>query len=75
MPIYEYKCAKCSGVFEILVRSAADEKLLKCPRCGGKKCQKVFSVFAAQGTSSKASSGGGGSCAGCHSGHCSHCGH
>ncbi len=73
MPMYEYKCAKCGEVFEELVRSAADEKGLSCPVCGGRKCGKVFSVFAAQGTVSKASSGG--SCDGCHSGNCSTCGH
>lgn len=73
MPIYEYKCAKCSEVFETLVRSAADEASLSCPKCHGKKCRKVFSTFAAQGTRSKASSGG--SCSGCHSGNCSSCGH
>jgi len=76
MPIYEYKCARCGEVFQELVRSSSDEKPLKCPKCGCKKSEKLFSVFAAQGNSSKSASGssGGAGCAGCRSTNCSTCG-
>ena len=42
MPIYEYKCSKCSAVFEALVRG--DEKPA-CPECGSKRLKKLVSVF------------------------------
>ena len=35
MPIYEYRCAKCSKVFETL-QKFSDEPLKKHPQCGGK---------------------------------------
>ena len=73
MPIYEYKCGRCDRVFEEFIRSAADEKSLKCPKCGSRKYGKMFSVFAAQGTQSKASSAAGSGCCNCHSGSCSTC--
>ena len=73
MPIYEYKCSKCSAVFEALVRG--DEKPA-CPECGSKRLKKLVSVFGV-GTARKPRSK---SCAcaqwsphGC-CGHC-HCGH
>ncbi len=75
MPIYEYRCARCAEVYEMLVRSAADEKALRCPKCSCVKAERVFSVFAAQGTRSKASSAAGSGCASCHSGTCSSCRH
>ena len=34
MPLYEYKCAKCSEVFEIL-QKFSDEPLHEHPGCGG----------------------------------------
>jgi putative FmdB family regulatory protein len=35
MPIYEYKCLKCSQQFEIL-QKISDEPLKKCEDCGVK---------------------------------------
>ncbi|MEA3221863.1 MAG: zinc ribbon domain-containing protein [Thermodesulfobacteriota bacterium] len=34
MPIYEYKCTKCSNVFEVL-QKFSDAPIDSCPRCGG----------------------------------------
>jgi len=34
MPIYEYRCAKCSDVFEVL-QKFSDAPIDSCPRCGG----------------------------------------
>lgn len=44
MPIYEYRCDKCSSEFEILVWSARDEAKLKCPKCGHTGVQRVLSA-------------------------------
>lgn len=35
MPIYEYRCNKCSKEFE-LIQKITDEPASKCPDCGGK---------------------------------------
>lgn len=33
MPIYEYQCTECAGVFQRLVRGFSDPADLACPRC------------------------------------------
>lgn len=48
MPIYEYACDQCSEQFEQLVRSAADERDVACPKCGATRVSKRLSVFAAR---------------------------
>lgn len=35
MPIYEYRCRKCSKEFE-LVQKITDDPATECPDCGGK---------------------------------------
>lgn len=52
MPIYEYKCKKCSHIFEIM-QSSKDEKEgeIMCPRCGAKESVKVISSFSSLGGS------------------------
>lgn len=35
MPIYEYRCLKCSNEFEAM-QKFSDAPLSKCPSCGGK---------------------------------------
>jgi len=35
MPIYEYRCKKCSKEFE-LVQKITDDPMSECPDCGGK---------------------------------------
>lgn len=49
MPIYEYACRGCDHTFEELIRTASDERALRCPQCGGKTVQRRPSVFAAHG--------------------------
>ena len=73
MPLYEYRCGKCSEVFETLVRGGSNGGAVKCPRCGSRKSEKLFSVFASHGTAARASSGA--ACSSCSSGNCATCGH
>ncbi len=65
MPIYEYRCVKCSHVFDAFQRVGADGSNLQCPVCGAEKPEKLFSAFAASGfdhsTGSIAGNGGCGS--------------
>lgn len=35
MPIYEYECAKCGHIHEIM-QKMSDKPLTKCPQCSGK---------------------------------------
>lgn len=45
MPIFEYKCAKCGHVMEVLQKSLTAEPPV-CEKCGGAKLQKLLSGFA-----------------------------
>ncbi len=45
MPIFEYKCAECGKITEVLVKSAEAAKPA-CEHCGSKKTVKQFSTFA-----------------------------
>lgn len=47
MPIYEYVCRQCGAEFEELIRSAGDEKKLRCEKCDGSKVERKLSVPAA----------------------------
>lgn len=50
MPIYEYECAKCGEVFEIL-QKFSDKPLVKCKRCSGKLHKLIsHSSFHLKGT-------------------------
>ena len=44
MPIYEYQCQKCEGVFEIL-QGFNDKPARKCEECGG-RLKRLISVSA-----------------------------
>jgi putative FmdB family regulatory protein len=46
MPMYEYKCAKCGDVFE-LIQKFSDEPLHEHPGCGG-AVEKILSAAALQ---------------------------
>lgn len=50
MPLYEYRCAKCNRVFEVL-QKFSDKPLSKHPDCGG----KVEKLISASGFSFKGS--------------------
>ncbi|MDD5195239.1 MAG: zinc ribbon domain-containing protein [Candidatus Omnitrophica bacterium] len=72
MPIFTYFCKKCSSNFELLVGVNQEACALKCPTCGAKSLEKVFSAFkighgdSATVGSSKCSSCSGGDCSGCN---------
>ena len=40
MPIYEYKCLKCSQQFEIL-QKISEDPLKKCQECGGEVKKQI----------------------------------
>ncbi|MBE7558198.1 zinc ribbon domain-containing protein [bacterium] len=69
MPIYEYRCGRCSRVFEALIRKPSDESEEVCPHCGGHEKERLFSVFGMAGVEKA----GGGSCGSCSSHNCGSC--
>ncbi|MBI4712040.1 MAG: zinc ribbon domain-containing protein [Planctomycetes bacterium] len=79
MPLYEFWCSKCEKVFELLIRSAADEKDIFCPHCDNNKVAKKFSTFRSMGKGNgnlalHSPAGNGGGCHSCGGGACSTCG-
>lgn len=69
MPIFEYKCADCGKITEVLVKSAGSAKPA-CEHCGSKNTQKQFSTFAAQVKEPAPKSG----CQSCPNNACPHAG-
>jgi putative FmdB family regulatory protein len=51
MPIYEYQCAGCGHLLEVL-QKVADRPLRKCPDCGRPKLKRLLSapMFLLKGT-------------------------
>ena len=45
MPIYEFKCKKCSNTFEVLFLSGSDKQAVACPSCKSKKAERLMSKF------------------------------
>jgi putative FmdB family regulatory protein len=43
MPIYEYRCLKCSKDFEAM-QKFSDAQISQCPNCGGKVKKKMSST-------------------------------
>jgi putative FmdB family regulatory protein len=80
MPLYEYYCTSCQGVFETLRPAKEADAPVKCPACQHASSQRILSLFAdtvkssggvsVQGMSSEMSHGFGGGCCGgacgCH---------
>jgi putative FmdB family regulatory protein len=52
MPIYEFKCADCDHVFEVMGSYAEREKDHTCPECGSKNVKQAISLFSAKPPSS-----------------------
>ncbi len=53
MPTYEFKCLNCQNKFQIIESiTKYDQKKVKCPKCGEKKLERLFSGVYVQ-TSSK----------------------
>lgn len=44
MPIYEFRCAKCGNVQEMIVKSSdSDQVEMKCEACDGEVLERVLS--------------------------------
>ncbi len=73
MPIYEYRCNKCSNDFEKLVFSTT--AAVCCPECSSDKVVKRISLFGMRGGSKSDSefSDSSSSCSSCTSNNCSNC--
>ncbi|HYH02540.1 MAG TPA: FmdB family zinc ribbon protein [Bacillota bacterium] len=72
MPIYEFKCVKCSHSFEELC--AMGGSCEKCPNCGSNQVLKQMSAFSARSAGGEGTKTlGSGSCSSCHGGHCHNC--
>ncbi len=68
MPIYEYRCADCGKVTEVL-ENYSGKSAKRCSNCGGRKLARQLSVFSAgvkQGESKR--------CHGCSDSACPHAG-
>ncbi|MBU0480703.1 MAG: zinc ribbon domain-containing protein [Proteobacteria bacterium] len=44
MPIFEYKCNKCSKVFEVIATSSEDSEKIECSKCGSTNVSKTISA-------------------------------
>ncbi|MCC7293811.1 MAG: hypothetical protein IT449_17265 [Phycisphaerales bacterium] len=65
MPMFEFTCDSCSREFEELLRSAEDERTLRCPHCGKAKATRKFSSFASPASARPAALPVGGGCGRC----------
>jgi putative FmdB family regulatory protein len=45
MPIYEYKCRRCSEKFELYRTIRESDNEVKCPKCGDKRPERQISVY------------------------------
>lgn len=52
MPIYEFKCADCGEVFEVMGGYAEREKAHTCPKCNSSDVKQAISLFSAKPPSS-----------------------
>ncbi len=58
MPIYVFKCSKCSEFFELLVMNGDEQVEVGCPKCKSGEFERVMS--ATNYSMGAAASGGGG---------------
>jgi putative FmdB family regulatory protein len=65
MPIFEFRCRKCSHQLETITSASEDGSGITCPVCGQKGMEKLLSIFSSSGTSAPV---GGGGCGHNHSG-------
>jgi putative FmdB family regulatory protein len=45
MPIYEYQCKKCGHHFDLYRLFWQNDQEVKCPECGQKAPERLFSKF------------------------------
>ena len=58
MPIYEFRCAACGNIQEVIVSNSSDPVEIKCKECQGEVMERVLSrVSYAMGSSRGESSG------------------
>ena len=57
MPMYEYRCRKCSERFEMLRRMTDDDRDVECPECRSDEVERLLSAFSAGGCGSSGSGG------------------
>ena len=43
MPLYDFQCAKCGEVFEVMLRFSEADKIPACPKCESKNTKKKLS--------------------------------
>jgi putative FmdB family regulatory protein len=70
VPIFEFRCGRCAHEFEKLVTGGATPP---CPKCGGRRVEKKFSVFGSKSGGKFTSSKGGSGCSSCAKSSCSSC--
>lgn len=56
MAVYEYECEACGHRFELRRSMSDSDDEVECPKCGGRKPKRVFSVFGTAGSSADLSS-------------------
>ncbi|MHB1847208.1 MAG: FmdB family zinc ribbon protein [Deltaproteobacteria bacterium] len=44
MPLRDFKCRRCSHVFETLIRRPEEERELSCPSCQGDQLDRLLSA-------------------------------
>ncbi len=44
MPIYEFRCTKCSELFEKLIIKTDEQVEIKCPECKSQEFERVMSA-------------------------------
>ena len=74
MPIYEYVCADCGAVFELIRPIAKADESAVCTACGGKRTTRKLSLFFAESGGRAVSGMNPAACSSCHSGNCAQCG-
>ena len=70
MPIFEFKCLKCSEYFEILIMQEDENVKMECPECGSEDFERILSSTSyamggsggGQGVQSQTRTCSGGSC-------------
>ena len=55
MPMYEYRCRKCSERFEMLRRMTDADRDVECPQCRSDEVERLLSAFSAGGCGSSGS--------------------
>jgi putative FmdB family regulatory protein len=53
--MYEYRCRKCSKLFEMLRRMADADRDVECPECRSEEVERLLSAFSTGGCGSSGS--------------------